>query len=355
MSFSFAQLGWDGFFSTAFQEIELEGCLPARVIRQSSFNYILLTEDGEISAEPTGNLKTGNLPAVGDWVAVKVSEDQTAGTIQEVLPRKTVFSRKVSGKVTSEQVVAVNIDYVFLVVGLDRDFNLRRIERYLTLIYNSGASPVIILNKADMCADAEDLRELTESSAPGTPVHVLSALQGAGIETIQQYLKEGSTIAFLGSSGVGKSTLINRLLDEERMAVKDVREADGKGRHTTTHRELIVLPDGGALIDTPGMREIQVWGSTEGLSSSFPEIEQMAQDCRFKDCRHETEPGCAVLEAVSDDELSRDRYVSYLKLRGELENLEMRKNESARHNEKVQGRRFSRMVREVNRYNPKRS
>ena len=355
MSVSLAQLGWDDFFREAFEELKLEGCVPARVVRQSRFEYLLLTEEGQIRAEPSGSLKAEGLPAVGDWVGVEVSHEGTGSTILKILPRRTVFSRKVAGGVTSEQVVAVNVDYVFLVVGLDRDFNLRRIERYLTLIYNSGASPVIVLNKADVSDETEELQEQAESVAPGTPVHVLSAQKGTGIEQIQRYLEEGITIAFLGSSGVGKSTLINQLLGEGKMAVKDVRMTDGKGRHTTTHRELVLLPEGGALIDTPGMREIQVWGSAEGLHGTFPEIELMAQGCRFKDCRHESEPGCVVLEAVGGDDLSEDRYGSYLKLRGELENLEMRKNESARHNEKVQGRRFSRMVREVNRYNPKRS
>jgi ribosome biogenesis GTPase len=355
MSGNLTQLGWNEFFREAFEKLGLEECVPARVIKQSRFEYLLIAEEGQIRAETSGSLKAAGLPAVGDWVAVEVNKEGIGGTIHEILPRRTVFSRKVAGEVTSEQVVAANVDFIFLVVGLDRDFNLRRIERYLTLIYNSGASPVIILNKADMCEDVESHRENAESVAPGTPVHILSAQLRTGFEQIQGYMEEGRTIAFLGSSGVGKSTVINLLLGEEKFAVRDVREADGKGRHTTTHRELVVLPGGGALIDTPGMREIQVWGDAEGLHGSFPEIEQMARDCRFTDCRHETEPGCAVLAAVAGGDLPEDRYGNYIKLRGELENLEMRRNESARHNEKLQGRRFSRMVREANRYNPKRS
>lgn len=347
-------LGWDDFFLKAFENLDVEDVIPARIVRQARYGYFVQSSDGELLAEPTGKLKAGNLPAVGDWVAVQPDSDGEGGTILATLPRKTGFSRKAPGRTTSEQVIAANIDHIFLLVGLDQDFNLRRIERYLTLIYNSGASPVIVLNKADLCPEADDLMAEAESVAPGVPVHPVSALKGTGVEALSAYLKRGSTAAFLGSSGVGKSTLINRLAGEERMLVRDVREGDGKGRHTTTHRELIVLEEGGALIDTPGMREVQVWGSREGLQESFPEIETMAEDCRFKDCRHEAEPGCRILENLESGELDVERYQSYIKLRKEFENLEFRRSESARQEEKRRGRRFSRMVREVNRLNPKR-
>lgn len=352
---SLDQLGWNEFFIEAFEKMALGGCVPARVTKQARYGYLIQVEGKEIPAEPSGRVKAENLPAVGDWVAVNVNEDGDGGVIQGILPRRTVFSRKVPGEVTSEQIVAANVDFVFLVVGMDRDFNLRRIERYMTLIYNSGASPVVVLNKADMCADVQGRQAEAEAVAPGAPVHSVSAQSGAGVDELRGYLLKGRTIAFLGSSGAGKSTLINRLLGEERMATGEVRNGDGKGKHTTSHRELVLLPEGGALIDTPGMREIQVWGEADGLLGSFPEIGQMSYGCRFRDCRHEMEPGCAVLKAVDDGELPEERYGSYIKLREELENLKLRKSESARRDEKLQGRRFSRMVREVNRYNPKRS
>ena len=347
-------LGWDDFFSGTFHSLGIEDAVPARVVRQARFGYFVQTPHEEMLVEPSGKLKADSLPAVGDWVAVQPNKDGSGGTILAILPRKTGFSRGSPGKTVSEQVVAANIDHVFLMVGLDRDFNLRRIERYLTMIYNSGASPVILLNKADLCEEIEDRLAEVESIAPGIPVHAISAVEGTGVAELEKYLRRGETIAFLGSSGVGKSTLINSLIGEERMAVREVRERDGKGRHTTTHRELIVLPGGGALIDTPGLREIQVWGSTEGLQESFPDIEALAADCRFRDCRHESEPGCGVSEALEAEELDHKRYQNYIKLRQEFEDLEFRKSEAARRAERGRGKRFGKMVREVNRHNPKR-
>jgi ribosome biogenesis GTPase len=347
-------LGWDESFAEKYQDLEPENKLPGRVVWQSSFNYRVQCEDREISAELTGKMKTAAMPAVGDWVAVHPAPDQSKGTIFAVLPRRSVFSRNAAGRAAEEQVAAANIDYVFIVVGVDRDYNLRRIERYITLVYNSGASPVVVLNKADLVPDIEGVVTETESVCPGVPVYPVSAKTGKGMEQFIPHIEPGKTVAFLGSSGAGKSTLINRLLGEERMRVADLRQRGGKGRHTTTHRELFLLPGGGAVIDTPGMREIQVWGTGEGLSGTFPEIEELAAVCRYRDCRHETENSCAVREAVKSGHLEAKRFENYLKLRAEFENLENRLSQHARREERLEGKRFAKMVREVNRFNPKR-
>jgi ribosome biogenesis GTPase len=348
------KLGWNGFFNEAFNRLEAEDSLPGRVVWQGVYGYRVQCEDREIDAEPTGNLKMTCLPAVGDWVAVHPEPDGKSGAIFAVLPRKSVFSRNAPGRPVEEQVAAANIDCVFIVVGLDRDYNLRRIERYITLVYNSSAAPVVVLNKADLIPDVEGIVIETESVCPGVPVYPLSAEDGKGIQQLSPHLRPGLTIAFLGSSGAGKSTLLNRLLGEDRMLVSDVREKTGKGRHTTTHRELFLLPDGGTVIDTPGMREIQVWGSGEGLSGTFPEIEELANTCRYRDCRHESEDNCAVRKAVESENLDVKRFESFLKLRAEFENLERRQGEHARREERREGKRFAKMVREVNKLNPKR-
>lgn len=347
-------IGFDSRFVRDFESLQFEGAVPGRVVWQSTYSYRVQCEDGEIAAEPTGKVKAGDLPAVGDWVAVRPAAADEMGTILAILPRKSAFSRNTASKGVSEQVVAANIDEVLIVTDLDRDFNLRRLERYITLVYNSGASPVVVLNKTDLAADVESVFAQTEAVSPGVPIFAVSAEKNQGIEQLKNHIGQGKTVAFLGSSGVGKSTIINCLLGEDRMEVGEVREADGKGRHTTTHRELVSLPGGGAVIDTPGMREIQVWGDEEGLVEAFPEIEDLTAACRFRNCRHDSEDGCAVLEALDSDRLDKGRFESYMKLRAEFESLEVRKSQNARMEEKRAGKRFAKMVREVNRHNPKR-
>ncbi|MDF1525014.1 MAG: ribosome small subunit-dependent GTPase A [bacterium] len=347
-------VGFDDRFARDFESLKFEGVVPGRVIWQSAYSYRVQCEDGEIAAELSGKLKAGDLPAVGDWVAVRPAAVDEMGTILAILPRKSAFSRNTASKGVNEQVVAANIDEVLIVTDLDRDFNLRRIERYITLVYNSGASPVVVLNKTDLATDVEAVFAQTEAVSPGVPIFAVSAEKNQGIEQLKNHIGQGKTVAFLGSSGVGKSTIINCLLGEDRMEVGEVREADGKGRHTTTHRELVRLPGGGAVIDTPGMREIQVWGDEEGLVEAFPEIEALTAACRFRDCRHDSEKGCAVLEALDSGRLDKGRFESYMKLRGEFESLEVRKSKNARLEERREGKRFAKMVREVKRHNPKR-
>ncbi|MEN2447494.1 ribosome small subunit-dependent GTPase A, partial [Bacillus sp. JR_15] len=244
------------------------------------------------------------------------------------------FSRKAAGEPAEEQITAANVNTIFLVNALGLDFNVRRIERYLLLAWESGANPVIVLSKADIADRIEEKVRQAESVAFGVPIHVISAHEGSGMDELKAYVKQGETVALLGSSGVGKSTIINFFLKEDRQAVQSVREDDDKGRHTTTHREMFMLPEGGLLIDTPGMRALELWESEEGFRQSFSDIDQLAKNCRFSDCMHQTEPGCSVQEALADGRLDAGRFQSYLKLKKELEYLERKTDKRAAQQEK---------------------
>lgn len=329
-------LGWDDFFARAFEPFAQEGLVPARVLAQIGL-YRLSTGEGELLADAAGRLRreadSGGMPAVGDWVALRLPESGEQGTIQAVVPRKSKFSRKAAGHRVVEQVVAANVDTVLLVTGLDGDFNPRRIERYLTAAWDSGARPVLVLNKADRAEDAEALREEVESIAMGVPVHLVSAKTGEGCVELAGYLGPGQTVGLLGSSGVGKSTLINRLLGREIQRTSEVRESDDRGRHTTTHKELFFAPGGGLVLDTPGMREIQLWEG-EGLAGAFSDIEELAAGCRFRDCQHNGEPGCAIEAALASGELDPERLESYRKLQAELRQIQIRQDELLKAREK---------------------
>jgi ribosome biogenesis GTPase len=331
-------LGWGDFFAQHFAQCEGDDLSPARVAREHRESYIILTESGELGAEVSGKLRhearsRADFPAVGDWAEVSVRQDEKRATIHAVLPRKSSFSRKAvlaggkknSGGKTDEQVLAANIDTVFLVSGLDQDFNVRRIERYLTVAWDSGAAPVIILNKLDLCDDLVSYLQEVEAVAFDIPIHPICARDNEGVEELLQYLSPGKTVVFLGSSGVGKTTLINTLCGEERGKVQDVREDDSRGRHTTATRELMLLPSGAMVIDTPGMRGLQVWGDEDSLEQSFRDIAELAEQCRFGDCRHEAEPGCAVRQALADGTLDHKRFQNYLRLQKELAHLALRR------------------------------
>jgi ribosome biogenesis GTPase / thiamine phosphate phosphatase len=338
-------LGWNQFFNEQFEPYKLQNLTPARIAQEHKNIYMAIDEDGEMLAEVSGKYRhlsesRGGFPAVGDWVGLTRREDNRA-TIHVHLPRQSAFVRKVAGVETEEQVVAANIDTIFIVCGLDSNYRLRRIERYLTLAWESGAVPVVLLNKCDICQNLAERTSEVETLAIGVSVHAISAKNGIGLETLSQYLIPGKTAAFLGSSGVGKSSIINRLLGDERLAVNDVREDDSRGRHTTTSRELLVLPDGGIVIDTPGMRELQVWGDDEGLRQTFDDIESFAAKCRFRDCSHLKEPGCAVRDAIDSGKLDADRFQSYLKLKKELEYLAARQVMKANAAEKLKWKQIS--------------
>ena len=310
---------------------------------------MILSEAGEQRAVVSGRFRhdatsKSDFPTVGDWVAVESATGDDQSIIQAVLPRQSKFARGFDSKTPAEKerLIAVNIDTLFLVTGLDDNYNLRRLERYVTLAWDSGAKPVIVLNKADLCNTVEELVSEVEGIAMGVPVHAVSAQLG-DVECLASYLEPGTTTAFVGSSGVGKSTLVNCLVGGEAMETGAIRGIDGRGRHTTTHRELIFMQSGGLLIDTPGLRELQMWGDDEGLQESFHDVEQLASQCRFNDCKHQEEPGCEVQAAIKRGELEQTRLVNYRKL--EREYARANKNSQSRRMEKANKKRFAKHIR----------
>lgn len=324
-------LGWNDFFEQAFERYRIDGCCAGRVVSEHRGLYRVITEEKEMLAKVSGKMIHGafgrtDYPAVGDWVALTENHGGSGATIHAILPRFSKFSRRNAGTASGEQIISSNINTVFLVNALNRDFNLRRLERYLTLVWESGASPIVVLSKADLCAEASLKKAEVESMAPGVPVVVISCFTGQGLDQLKTLLKPGITAALLGSSGVGKSSLINFILGQNVLKVNEVRNTDDRGRHTTTHRELVIIPGSGLIIDTPGMRELRLWDAGEGLNITFEDIETLSEKCRFKNCSHSGEPDCAVQEAIVMGNLAQERYNNYVKLQKEQAYLSRKDN-----------------------------
>jgi len=327
------QMGWTSHFQTQLKNFSNDQFIPARVVGVRKNSFRISNGKRKWHATAAGRLKHSSYclyPVTGDWVLV------TDTLISEVLARKNSLSRgaagthgKQNGQPRKEQVIAANLDTVFVVCGLDRDFNLRRIERYLTLVYNAGLNPVIILTKADLHQNPEHFVTEAETVAFNVPTHLVSVMDCMGLAPLEQYLSTGQTIAMVGSSGAGKSTLVNRLYGKTLLATGSISTSVGKGKHTTTSRDLIMMPQGGMVIDNPGIREIAFWNDDDGISVAFPEIENFAKECRFSNCSHIHEPGCRVLQAVTDGEILQDRLESYNKMKRELIFLSHRQHKSA--------------------------
>ena len=344
-------LGWNSFF--AEQARRFPGLAPARVTVEHKHFYRVVVECGEMRAEVAGRLRhqaTGRdgFPAVGDWVLVQPRPLEKRATIHRILDRRSKLSRKAAGLETQEQILVANINTVFLLQSLNRDFNPRRLERYLTMAWDSGANPVVLLTKLDLCRAVRPFLDQVEVVAAGVPVHALSAITGDGLESIDPYLGIGQSVVMLGSSGVGKSTLVNHLAGAHLLEVGEIRYDDDRGRHTTAQRQLILLPRGGIVIDTPGMRELQPWAA--GLDGTFADVEDLARECRFRDCKHEAEPGCRVRTALQEGILDGARFHSYRKLGAELKYLERRRDAVGMAQEKEKWKKihkaYNRMMRE---------
>ncbi len=311
------QFGWNERWQREYETVAGEGVLPGRVVGEHRTHYQIAIGDSEVTAETPGRVRNAaalrsDLPGVGDFVAVRPSAGDGPATIEAVLPRSTALVRKASGKETP-QLLAANVDVVFIVTGLDGDFNLARLERFLALVRDSRAKPVILANKVDLSKDIEaTVRQISEVM-PGVPVHAIGARAGKGVPDLEAYFVGNQTVVLIGSSGVGKSTLINKLLGRAAQATQDVRAHDSRGKHTTTHRQLFLRAGGGAIIDTPGMRGLETWNATEPAAANFDDIGAFAEHCRFRNCRHLAEPGCAVRAAVAQGQLDAARLAAYTK------------------------------------------
>lgn len=347
-------LGWNNTLAAAFCPHEREGHTPARVCAEHKNSYRILLPDRsdnfvELMAEVSGRVRHGEtFPAVGDWVAVNARFEEARAIIHGILPRHGHFTRKACGVATRPQIVAANVDVVFLLQGLDGDFNPRRLERYLLMAWEGGANATVVLNKLDTCHDVAARLQEVRAVAGDVPIHCISALHGDGIDALDAYLAPGRTVAILGSSGAGKSTLVNRLLGERRLRTRSVRASDDRGRHTTTHRQLVRLPNGALVLDTPGMRELQLLGegSDGPLAEVFQDVSAIVALCRFRDCTHVSEPGCAVQAAIVEGCLAPQRLAAWRKLQRELLHVAMKSDERLRQAEQRRWKSITRQMRQ---------
>jgi ribosome biogenesis GTPase / thiamine phosphate phosphatase len=334
--------GWDEHFAKEWRENSTEGMYPGRIIADYGQMLRVITDAGELLVNrPVKKLDDTTQLAVGDWVALEHSVETQTTCVRIVLTRKTKFSRAAAGIEVKEQIVAANIDTVFLIQSLNRDFNMKRLERYLIAAWESGAVPVVVLTKADCCDNVADRVTTVYATSPGVEVQAVSCVTGEGIEELRKYFVPGKTVALLGSSGVGKSTLVNTLAGKELLKTQEVRESDSRGRHTTTHRELLLLPAGGLILDTPGMRSLSLWEADAGMEAMFGDVEELTKQCRFYDCQHGNEPGCAVREAIETGKLEMKRWESWLKLQKELAYLEAKKEGKLRFQQKEWGKQIA--------------
>jgi len=337
-----AKLGWNAHWKSLFQSVARKHWIPGRSAVEDKHHYQIFADAGIFTGKVTGKFRAAtrvqaDFPKVGDWVAFQPHPGEERAQIHAILPRATQLARKRKGRETLEQVLVTNVNLAFIVHGLDRELNVRLIERFLVMTREGRVQPTVLLNKPDLDSDSADKIAELRAAIGEVPVLATCARTGRGLDQLMQVIEPGRTVVFMGASGVGKSSLINRLYGEEIQATTEVRERDAKGRHTTTWREMILLPNGGLVIDTPGMREFHMWMSGEGIHEAFPEIEALSLRCHFTDCRHANEKRCAVLEAVRAGELAEDRYQSFLKLRRELEFLE----EAHRDRQRLEERRHS--------------
>lgn len=349
---SLQSLGWNTFFKNEFEQYEQQGLLPARISAEFKERYRVMTAQGEMKAEASGRLlfsanDPSLLPKTGDWCAVSIPEGSDFAIIHERLPRHSKLSRKEAGKKTREQVLAANVDVAFLVMGLDGNYNLSRLQRFLAAVSQKHVQPVVVLNKADLHTNPEAFKERAATVVNGVPVELISAHQQGEPERLLSYLAGGSTGVLLGSSGAGKSTITNALLGRSEMAVKEVREDDSRGRHTTVHRQLFLLPEGGVIIDTPGMRELQLWDTGGAVEAAYPEIAELSAACHFSDCSHTHEAGCAVTGAMEAGTLDPQRYKAYLKLMREARYHELKVDETAARIERHKWKKIHKMAREI--------
>src|SRR3989339_276180 len=329
--YNLIQLGWNEFLQNQFQMFKQQNFIPARIAVENKQRYILYSEAGELPGEVTGKLlyssEVAELPKTGDWVAAILFEDEKKAIIHSVLERKSKLSRKIADRKTEEQVIAANVDYVFIVQSLDNNFNIRRLERYIVSTLESNIKPVIVLDKIDLTSESLLRKKEAMQRFSNLPVILTDALIGTGVNEIKNILSEGKTGVFAGSSGVGKSTIINSLMDKEILKTSEGSSSINKGKHTTTRRELLIIPNGGIVIDTPGMREFQLWNVDDGINQVFDEIEIISRECKFSNCTHTKEAGCAVLKALVKGIIDEAKLQSYYKLQKEIRYLEEKQDE----------------------------